>query len=191
MRSLRSLLLRDDHVCPWWLAYTFDNPLRRFLHDPAALLSPYVREGMTVADLGCGMGYFSLALASLVGESGTVIAVDIQQEMLAITAKRAERAGVAARIRPVLAASDDIAVRESVDFALAFWMAHEVEDAARFFRQVRAVLKDRGVMLVAEPKMHVGPQRFQEVLQAARDAGLRMIDAPAVRWSRTTLLGKD
>jgi ubiquinone/menaquinone biosynthesis C-methylase UbiE len=188
---LRSLLLRDDHVCPWWLAHTFDNPLRRFLHDPAALLSPYVREGMTVADLGCGMGYFSLALASLVGESGIVIAVDIQQEMLAITAKRAERAGVAARIHPVLAASDDIAVRESVDFALAFWMAHEVEDAVRFFRQVRAVLKDQGMMLVAEPKMHVGPQRFQEVQQAARDAGLRMIDAPPVRWSRTMLLAKD
>jgi hypothetical protein len=46
-------------------------------------------------------------------------------------------------------------------------------------------------MLVAEPKMHVSPQRFQEVLQAAREAGLRMIDAPAVRWSRTMLLGKD
>lgn len=191
MRSLRNLLLRGDHVCPWWLAYTFDNPLRRFLHDPAALLSPYVREGMTVADLGCGMGYFSLALASLVGESGAVIVVDIQQEMLTITAGRAARAGVAQRIRPVLAASDDIAVPDPVDFVLAFWMAHEVKDAARFFRQIRAVLKDRGMMLVAEPKVHVGPQRFQEVLQAARAAGFRKIDEPRVGWSRTMLLDKD
>jgi len=40
VRSLKSLPLRDDRICPWWLAYTFDNPLRRFLHDPATLLSP-------------------------------------------------------------------------------------------------------------------------------------------------------
>lgn len=191
MRSLRNVLLREDHVCPWWLAYTFDNPLRRFLHDPVALLSPYVREGMTVADIGCGMGYFSLALASLAGESGAVIAVDIQRKMLAITARRAERAGVARRIRPVLAASDDIAVREPVDFVLAFWMAHETGDVPRFFRQVFAVLKHGGTMLVAEPRMHVGPRRFQEVQDAARGAGFRMVDAPRVRWSRTMLLSKD
>ena len=45
VRSLRSLLLREDHICPWWLAYTFDNPLRRFLHDPATLLSPMSAKG--------------------------------------------------------------------------------------------------------------------------------------------------
>ncbi|MHB8844391.1 MAG: SAM-dependent methyltransferase [Nitrospirota bacterium] len=191
MRSLKNVLLREDHVCPWWLAYTFDNPLRRFLHDPVALLSPYVREGMTVADIGCGMGYFSLALASLAGGSGAVIAVDIQQEMLAITARRAERAGLARRIRPVLAASDDIAVREPVDFVLAFWMAHETGDVPRFFRQVFTALKPGGMMLVAEPKLHVGSQRFLEVMDAARSAGFRMVDAPPVRWSRTMLLGKD
>jgi hypothetical protein len=47
------------------------------------------------------------------------------------------------------------------------------------------------MMFVAEPEMHVGPQRFKEVLQAARDAGFRMIDAPRVRWSRTMLLNRD
>lgn len=63
MKLFRSIMLRDDRVCPWWLAYTFDNPLRRFLHDPVKLLASHVREGMTVADIGCGMGYFMVALA--------------------------------------------------------------------------------------------------------------------------------
>jgi cyclopropane fatty-acyl-phospholipid synthase-like methyltransferase len=111
--------------------------------------------------------------------------------MLAVTARRAERAGVAQQIRPVFAASGDIAIRESEAFVPAFPMAHAVEDVPQFFRQVRAVLKDGGMMFVAEPEMHVGPQRFKEVLQAARDAGFRMIDAPRVRWSRTMLLNRD
>jgi len=191
VRSLKSLPLRDDRICPWWLAYTFDNPLRRFLHDPATLLSHHVREGMIVADIGCGMGYFSIALAALVGDAGTVIAVDVQQEMPDRTRKRAERAGVARRIKPVLAAHDDLGFREPVDFVLAFWMAHETEDTRRFFNQVFSILKEQGKMLIAEPKMHVGRRRFHEIVQAACDAGFRYSGAPAVRLSRAALMERN
>ena len=75
-----SLSMKDKHICPWWLAYTFDNPLRRYFHDPHAILKPYLQEGMTAIDLGCGMGYFSRAMAKIVGETGKVIAVDLQHE---------------------------------------------------------------------------------------------------------------
>jgi ubiquinone/menaquinone biosynthesis C-methylase UbiE len=71
---------------------------------------------MIVADIGCGMGYFPIALAALVGDAGTVITVDVQQEMLDRTRKRAERAGVSRRIRPVLAAHDDLGFREPRGF---------------------------------------------------------------------------
>jgi len=191
MRSLRSLLLREGHVCPWWLVYTFDNPLRRFLHDPSALLAGMVREGMTAADIGCGRGYFSIALARMVGDGGTVIAVDIQQKMLDMMMKRAQRAGVARRIRPVLAAADNIGVRGPVDFVLAFWMAHEVENTERFFAQAFSALKAQGTMLVAEPNMHVSRRRFREIVQAARDAGFRESGAPAVRLSRAVILERN
>lgn len=190
MRSLRSLLLRENHVCPWWLAYTFDNPLRRLLHDPVLLLGPHVREGMTVADIGCGMGYFSLAMAGMVGGTGAVLAVDIQQKMLDIMRKRADKAGVADRIRPLLATHGDIGIREPVDFVLAFWVVHEVGDPQRFFGQVFSVLKQTGKMLMVEPKVHVSRHALQESLQAARDAGFRAIAEPKVRLSRAALLGK-
>lgn len=76
--------MTDKHICPWWLAYTFDNPLRRYFHDPQAILMPYLREGMTAIDLGCGMGYFSRAMAKIVGDAGKVISVDLQTKMLDI-----------------------------------------------------------------------------------------------------------
>lgn len=50
------------HVCPWWLAYAFDNPLRRIFHKPEEMFAPYLREGMIAIDLGCGMGYFSISM---------------------------------------------------------------------------------------------------------------------------------
>jgi len=179
---------RDERVCPWWLAWTFDNPLRRFLHDPQKLLGPHVREGMIVADIGCGMGYFSVAMARMVGRTGSVIAVDLQQKMLDICRWRAQRAGVVDRIRTVQAAADDISISEPVDFVLAFWMVHEVTDIPRFFGQVATVLGPSGTMLYAEPRMHVSQKRFEAILRFAQEAGFQVGATPQVRLSRSALL---
>ena len=66
----------SGHTCPWWLLFTFDNPLRRLVHNPQEILRPYVERGDTVLDVGCGMGSFTLGLAELVGKDGRVIAAD-------------------------------------------------------------------------------------------------------------------
>ena len=54
------------------------SPLRRLRCNPASLLAPHVREGMTVLEPGPGMGFFTLELARRVGHTGRVIAVDVQ-----------------------------------------------------------------------------------------------------------------
>jgi len=190
MKDLQSPLRRDHRVCPWWLAWTFDNPLRRFFHEPGKIVGPFLREGMTVADIGCGMGYFTVAMAKMVGEKGTVIAVDIQEKMLEVTRWRAERAGVAGRVRTLRASEDDVGIREPVDFVLVFWMVHEVKDIPRFFGQVSAALKEGGKVLYAEPLFHVTERRFREILGYAQGAGLRVSDAPPIRFSRAAVLSK-
>jgi len=190
-KLIDKLLARDEHVCPWWMAWTFDNPLRRFLHDPQAMLGPYIKDGMTVADIGCGMGYFSVAMAKLVGPTGKVLAVDLQEQMLQYLKKRALRAGVTERITTVLAESDDIKVSGQVDFVLAFWMVHEVKEIPRFFGQVAAVLKPGGKVLYVEPQMHVTRKRFDEILGYAKAAGFSVNDGPKVGMSRAASLQRN
>jgi ubiquinone/menaquinone biosynthesis C-methylase UbiE len=175
-------------VCPWWLAFTFDNPLRRLLHDPEKILAGLVKPGMTVADIGCGMGYFSIAMARMVGPTGKVLSVDIQQEMLDRLMKRARRQAVPDVIETRRIPQDDIGIREPLDFVLAFWMVHETGDITRFLRQVASVLKPGGSMMIAEPRMHVSARTFHEELQFARDAGFRMQEGPKTGWSRTAVL---
>ena len=96
--SLRQQIPTDNHVCPWWLAYTFDNPVRKLFHQPPKILGPYIKKGMRVMDVGCGMGFFSIGMAKMVGAEGKVFSIDLQQKMLEITLKRAKRAGLAERI---------------------------------------------------------------------------------------------
>ena len=55
------------HVCPWWLGPILAGPIRRLIESPTRLLGPLVRSGMTVIEPGCGMGFFTLALAETVG----------------------------------------------------------------------------------------------------------------------------
>ena len=47
-----------------------------------------VRDGQTVADIGCGSGYFTVHLARRVGPKGRVFATDLQQEMLDLLKKK-------------------------------------------------------------------------------------------------------
>lgn len=178
-------------TCPWWFLFTFDNPLRKLYQDPERILAPYIVEGNKVLDLGCGMGYFSLPLALMVGDLGKVIAVDIQPRMLSGLKRRAERAGLQDRIDPHHCEQDQIGVNEPVDFALAFWMVHEIHDSASFLEQIWAILKIGGQLLIAEPLIHVTKARFLQIQSEVLKTGFSIKGYPMIGFSRSILAQKD
>jgi predicted methyltransferase len=54
-------------VCPWWIGYLLLSPLRKFKENPKRILSPYLKEGTKVLELGPGMGYFTIPIAKMIG----------------------------------------------------------------------------------------------------------------------------
>lgn len=190
MGWFEKMLRINDRVCPWWLCYSFDNPLRRLIHDPERILNPHVKTGMTAVDIGCGMGHFTLGMAKLVGPGGKVIAVDLQEQMLAALGKRARKADLADRIVPHRCRPDLLGVEGPADFVLAFWMAHEVRDKPLFFTQISAFLKPGGRLLLVEPKFHVTRSGFGRTVEACRAAGFRLLGEPAVALSRAVRMEK-
>lgn len=177
-------------ICPWQIVPLFDNFLRPRIHNPRRLFRPYVRFGMTVLDVGCGAGFASLGLAELVGDEGMVIAADIQPEMLDFVKKRAAKAGLGNRIRTHRCESNRIGVEEELDFAVAFFMIHEVPDANAFLEELYNLLKTGGLFFLTEPIIHVSKQKFEQVVQKAQSVGFAEIRRPAVRFGRAVLLEK-
>jgi ubiquinone/menaquinone biosynthesis C-methylase UbiE len=183
-------------TCPWWLLFTFDNPLRKSIHDPHKILENYVHAGDMVLDVGCGMGYFTLELARLVkpvgfgNNQGSVIAADLQPQMLAGLYQRASRAGLLDRIRTLTSQPNHIGLDCPLDFALAFWMVHEVRQPDGFLREIHAALKSGGQLLIVEPVIHVTSQAFDRTVRLAEDLGFTIQERPFVRFSRAVLLRK-
>ena len=183
------MVTEKKHVCPWWLCFTFDNPFRKLIHNPEAILKPYVHPGDRVIDVGAGMGYFSIPLAKIVGPAGRVTAIDLQPQMLSALAKRAGRKGVLERITTHLSTPASLDHQTKVDFILAFWMVHEVPDQRGFLSELYQVLKPEGHFLVVEPKIHVSEKTFLQTLKTARETGFNLKENPKIRLSHSALLG--
>ena len=182
----------NPRVCPASRSWGLDNIFRSLIQSPKKIVGEYIRPGDLVLDIGCGPGFFTRAMARMVGENGRVIAVDLQEEMLEKLRARAEKEGVLRRITTIQASegSLNLAGQDPAVFALAFYLVHEVPDKARLFQELWNALETGGKLLMVEPSMHVTPEEFQVSLLIAAERGFRVLGDPKVRLSRSVLLGK-
>ena len=97
-----------EHVCPVWVGYLLASPLRKLIDNPVKELSPYISRGMTVLDVGCAMGFFSLPMARMVGSQGKVICVDLQEKMVQNLYRRAKKKNIHGRIEARVCSSDHL-----------------------------------------------------------------------------------
>lgn len=182
---------KGTFVCPWWIVRIFDNFLRPLFHNPRRMFQPYIKAGMTVLDIGCGRGFASLGLARLVGEDGLVISADLQPEMLKMVQERAKKAGLSDRIRIHQCESNRIGVNEEIDFAVAFFMVHEVPDTQSFLKEIFGLLKPGAHLFIAEPKFHVNKRDFENTIYKAQTIGFKVSERPSIRLGRAVLLLRD
>ena len=184
-------IFKENHICPWWLISLFDNPLRKLFHNPEKIFKEYVHKEMTVFDIGCGKGYFTIGLANLVGNKGKVIAIDLQKEMLNGVKLRALKAGVDQQIHLHQCNHKSLGINEAGDFASTFWMAHEVPDTKKFMLEIFENLKNGGKYLLVEPIIHVSKSKFHSVKNIAEQVGFKIVSYPKVSLSRSVLFEKN
>lgn len=186
-----NMVNKNKHVCPVKHAAFLDNSIRKLLHNPKKILGDYVKEGMTVLDLGCGPGFFSIELAKMVGVSGQIIAADLQEGMLQKLKLKIEGTGLEKKIKLHKCDENKIGVMEKVDFILAFYIIHEVPDQKAFLEEIISILKSTGKVFIVEPKLfHVSKKAFEETITKAIEIGFMPIERPRVLLSRAVILKK-
>ena len=154
-----------------------------------------LEPGMTVLDLGCGVGRYSLPIAARLGSQGKVIAVDAWEEGIARLKAQAEAvADVTLEAYVADARRLPLADRQ-VDLCLMATVLHDfVADgiATQVMDEVMRVLKPRGICAVVEFKKQPGPPGPPEKIRlAVEDVAVRMQPYGMLRFSAVTDLGKD
>ena len=181
---------RSRRVCPVERAGSLDSRIRRWVQNPQKILGPFIKPGMTVLDIGCGPGFFSIDMAQMVGASGRVIASDLQEGMLRKLGDKIQGTELEARITLHKCEEDKIGVSDKVDFILVFYMLHEVPDQENFLDEIGSILKPDGQALIVEPPFHVSKSAFEEVIRKACSTGFILADRPKIFLSKTAVLKK-
>jgi ubiquinone/menaquinone biosynthesis C-methylase UbiE len=166
--ALAAALAADDHATvhhPFddvdkWVK-VFDDPARDAWQKPEELLrSLGVSSGQTIADLGAGTGYLSVRVAKVVGESGRVLAIDVEPKLVAHMKERAARERLP-QMQATLTKADDPGLPEgAVDLVLVVDTWHHIDERVRYLAKVARGLKPGGRVAVVDFKkgdLPVGP----------------------------------
>jgi cyclopropane fatty-acyl-phospholipid synthase-like methyltransferase len=169
---------RFDDAEKW--AQRFDDPKRDEWQRPAEVIE-YLQlaEGMTVADIGAGTGYFLPGLSQAVGQSGQVLGLDIEKDMVRYMRERAAREGLANVSAEVVPPDDANLQANSVDRILIVNTWHHIGDRVKYTRKLHAALREKGMLVIVDFTMETekGPPKkhrlhAEAVMAELRQAGM-------------------
>jgi len=184
---------KTETVCPPWVGRLMVSPLRKWVHNPHKILSPFIKSGDIILEIGPGMGFFSIPMAQMTGKTGKVLCVDVQEPMLQSLSKRAEKYKVDDQIKTHRCNTNSLNIEhlnEQIDFALLFAVVHEIPDQQKLFNECYAALKPGGKILFAEPKGHVKETNWRQSLSFAKEAGFKLQETSYIRSSISKVLVK-
>jgi len=142
-----------------------------------------LRKGMVVADLGAGVGYYSLKMADKVGTEGKIYATDLQPEMLRLLRKRIELAKVN-NVIPVLGGETETNLPAGkMDMVLLVDVYHEFSEPQKMLASIARALKPKGQLVLLEfrkedPKVPIREEHKMSVAMVKQELeaeGFRMV----------------
>ncbi len=177
-----------ERVCPVELAGSLDSKIRRWLQNPRKILSPYIKEGMSVLDIGCGPGFFTIEIAKIVGQKGKVFAADLQDGMLQLIKNKISGTELEKIIHLHKTEKDKINLPEKVDFIFAFYVIHEIPNKENLFMEFKNILSENGQILIVEPIGHVSGKAFESTMNISLNAGFEINQGRKILLSRSAIL---
>jgi len=151
-----------------------------------------------VADIGAGTGYFSVKIARRVPQ-GTVLAEDIQPEMIAFLNDNVHAAGVG-NVKPILGVADDPRLPPgTVDKVLMVDAYHEFDKPLEMMRGIVKGLKPTGQVVFVEyrgedPDVPIKPLHKMTLTQLSAEmgaVGLHLVRRyEELPWQHVLIYGK-
>jgi SAM-dependent methyltransferase len=136
-------------ILPWHISLAIVEPISRLFEPPKrliGLMEPYIKNRQVVADLGCGRGYYALALAKLVGSEGKVYAVDLDKKCIRALERKSDKGAYHnIEAHASSAAAVGFIKDKSVDFVFANGLLCSMADHRESaVKEIKRILKTTG-----------------------------------------------
>jgi ubiquinone/menaquinone biosynthesis C-methylase UbiE len=134
-----------------------DNKVRRIILPPDKTLIRFgLKNGGIIADIGAGIGYFSVPASKIVGPEGFVYALDISREMLNEIDKIIKKNSIS-NIKTIKVEDSKLLIEDNAaNFAFACNVLHEVDDLDRIINEIKRILMPGGKVAIIEWKKIIG-----------------------------------
>lgn len=116
-------------------------------------LRPNLRPGMRVLEVGCGVGHIACFIAKEVGETGSLVAVDLSEESLKVARNRATEEGVNQRIQFIVSSAEDLQeVDGKFDLVFCRFLLIHLKNPEKALACMISKLKSGGILCCEEPE---------------------------------------
>ena len=181
---------------PWLIRNTREREERCSL----MLANLGIKPGMTICDMGCGNGFHTLKMAKMTGPKGTVMAVDVQPEMLKLLRERTEKDGLE-NVTPILGSFHNPRLPpNSIDLILLVDVYHEFSHPVTMLKAMRESLRPEGVIVLVEfrtedPKVPIKPlhkMSKEQILKELPANGFKLVkDYDKLPWQHMMFFGRE
>ena len=159
-----------------------------------------VKIGMTICDMGCGNGFYSLQLGNMVGPEGRILAVDVQPQMLYLLRARMEKEALE-NVTPILGSFHNPHLpKNTIDLILMVDVYHELSHPEVMLKYMRDSLKEDGQIVLLEyreedPKVPIKPlhkMSKKQILKEYQSNGFKLTkEFDKLPWQHMMFFGKD
>jgi len=192
--ALRLLRRYLKFPAPAFIGRFLDSGYRRRLQPPALLVERSgVQKGMTILEIGCGSGAYTPWFARAAGETGRVYALDIQPGMLKQIRRKLEQPENQDILNLQVTAGSAYELpfeNESLDLVYMVTVFQEIPDKARTLKEVRRVLKRRGVLAISEWLPDPDYPWATTTVRMGKAGGFRVDDVDGNLWNYTVRFKK-
>jgi ubiquinone/menaquinone biosynthesis C-methylase UbiE len=140
-----------------------------------ALSAAGLEPGQNILEVGCGPGFFTTPASRIVGEAGSVLALDVNPLAVEHVQQKIKTEGVTnARIMLANAAQTDLP-SQNFDLAFLFGLAHPIGNMGKIWSELHRLLKPGGTLSV-EGRLQPPDELFQPMARHGRISQFKRVE---------------